>query len=57
MRRIIETTDKRFIGTVFDDTKPIILDGFDFVPTKKLDLGGGLIRYSNINYVILTEME
>jgi len=48
MRRIIETTDKRFIGTVFD---------FNFVPTKKLDLGGGLIRYSNINYVILTEME
>jgi len=57
MRRIIETTDKRFIGIVFDDTKPIILDGFNFVPTEKLDLGSGLIRYSNSNYVILTEMK
>jgi len=57
MRRIIATTDNQFIGTDFDDTKPIILDGFDFVPTKKIDLGGGLIRYSNSNYVILTEMK
>jgi len=55
MRRIIETTDNRFIGTEFDDRKPIVLDGFVFDSTQKQDLGGGLIRYSNSNYVILTE--
>jgi hypothetical protein len=48
IRQIIETTDKKYIGLVFDDQNPFILpDGILFTPTKIQDLGNGIIRYSN----------
>lgn len=56
IRRVIETTDGKYLGLEFDDTKPIITpDGITFEPTKVQDLGNGLIRYSNSNYVVLTK--
>jgi len=55
MRRIIETTDNKFIGTAFNERKPIKLDGNLFVPDNTKVFSNGLIQYSNSNYVILTE--
>lgn len=55
-RRVIETTDGKYIGVVFDDTKPLVSsDGIKFTPTKIQDLGDGLIRFSNAHYVVLTK--
>jgi len=55
IRRIIETTDGKFIGDVFDCEAHCLTDGSDFRPTHTQDLGGGIVRYSNSNYVILTK--
>jgi hypothetical protein len=55
MRRIIETTDDRFIGQVFDETKPVKLGGVLFIIDKVQKFGNGFIQYSNSNYVVLTE--
>lgn len=56
IRRVIETTDGKYVGLWFDDTKPFISpDGITFHPDKMQDLGGGLMRYSNSNYVVLTK--
>jgi hypothetical protein len=55
IRRIIETTDGKFIGDAFDDEVDFFTDGSDFRPTNTQDLGAGLVRYSNSNYVILTK--
>ena len=55
-RRVIETTDGKYIGLVFDDQEPLITpDGITFHPTKIQDLGNGIVRFSNSNYVALTE--
>ena len=57
MRRVIETTDNKYVGLVFDDTEPFKSpDGIMFHPTKVQDLGDGLMRYSNSNYVVLTQV-
>lgn len=54
IRRIIETTDGKYIGYRFDDTqKPLFVD-IEFVPDKVQHIGSGLVRYSNANYVVLT---
>lgn len=56
IRRIIETTDDKYVGFVFDDTKPFVgPDGIPFHPDKVQDLGGGLVRYSNSSYIITTK--
>ena len=56
MRRIIETTDGKYIGVVFDETQPIYKeDGVLFDVTKVQNLGSGYYRYSNSNYIILTK--
>jgi len=56
IRQIIETTDKKYIGLVFDDQDPFISpDGTLFTPTKIQDLGNGIIRYSNSHYVVTTK--
>ena len=56
MRRIIETTDGKYIGVVFDEDKPICFgDVVQFNYDKVQDLGNGFVRYSNSNYVILTK--
>jgi hypothetical protein len=55
IRRIIETTDNKFIGKLFDDEIFILADGTCFKYTKVQNLDNGLIRYSNSNYVVLTE--
>ena len=56
MRRIIETTDGKYIGKVFDENKPICFDDVVQFDTDKVqDLGNGFVRYSNSSYVILTK--
>ena len=56
IRRVVETTDGKYIGLVFDDQQPFISsDGIEFTPTKIQDLGGGTVRYSNVHYVVLTK--
>jgi len=56
IRQIIETTDKKYIGLVFDDKDPFISpDGILFIPTKIQDLGNGIIRYSNSHYIVTTK--
>lgn len=53
IRQVIETTDGKYVGLRFDDTKPFVSpEGIAFHPTKVQDLGGGLVRYSNSNYVV-----
>ncbi len=55
-RRIVETTDGKYLGLKFDGTKPFISpDGITFHPTKIQNLGNGYTRYSNSHYVILTK--
>jgi len=55
-RRVVETTDGKYIGLVFDDTKPLKSpDGITFHPTKVQDLGGGYVRYSNSNFSVLAK--
>jgi hypothetical protein len=55
-RKITETTDGKHIGHVFDDEKKLTLPSWgEFLPEKIQDLGGGLIRYSTVHYVILTK--
>jgi len=56
IRKIVETTDGKYIGLIFDDTKPFISpDGIEFKVDKIQDLGGGLVRYSNSNYIVLSK--
>ena len=56
MRKIIETTDGKYIGKVFDETEPICLDsGVQLDITKVQNLNNGYFRYSNSSYVILTK--
>jgi hypothetical protein len=55
IRQIIETTDGKYIGFVFDDQTAFILGGSLFRPTKIQDLGNGIIKYSNSNYVVTTK--
>ena len=55
IRRIIETTDNKFLGDPFDFKINKLTDGSDFRPTNIQDLGEGIIRYSNSNYVVLTK--
>ncbi len=56
-KRIVkETTDGKYVGLVFEDTKPLISpDGIEFKPTSVQNLGNGYKRYSNSHYVVLTE--
>ena len=55
MKQIIDTTDGKFIGLIFDPVEPLILDGVPFVPdTIKTD-SSGFTRYANSNYVIDTK--
>ncbi len=51
--QIIETTDGKYIGLIADTDKPMISpDGIEFHPAKVQDLGNGLYRFSNSNYII-----
>jgi len=55
-RQVVETTDGKYIGLVFDDKKPLVApDGVTFHPTKVQDLGNGFMQFSNSNYVELTK--
>ena len=52
MMQIISTTDQKYIGLVFDETQPLILDGVEFDIEKVQSLADGVVRLSNSNYVI-----
>ncbi len=52
MMQIILTTDHKYIGLVFDETQPLILDGVEFDIEKVQPLADGVVRLSNSNYVI-----
>jgi hypothetical protein len=52
MRQITETTDGRFVGLIFDEKKPLLLDGATFNPDTVQDFKDGTYRLSNSNYVI-----
>ena len=56
-QQIVETTDGKYIGLIFDDAQKgfISPDGIPFTPTKIQDLGDGYIRYSNTHYVVLAK--
>lgn len=51
-RQIISTTDGRFIGVVFDLDKPMVFEGFVFIPDKAEEQADGVLRLSNSSYVI-----
>ena len=53
--KIIDSTDDHFIGQTFERNldDPIILDNVEFHYNKIQDLGHGLYRYSNSNYIVL----
>lgn len=56
IRQIIETTDGKYIGTVFDDKDPFISpDGITFRPDKIQHFDEGYVRYSNSHYSVLTK--
>ena len=55
MRRIIDSTDDKNIGIVFNEDLPIVLYDVAFDVTKTQEISAGIIRYSNSNYTILTE--
>tara|TARA_B100000809_G_scaffold169737_1_gene167128 strand:+ start:104 stop:280 length:177 start_codon:yes stop_codon:yes gene_type:complete len=56
MKKIIETTDGKYLGLDIDDTQPsFVFNDWEFTPTKTQDLGNGFVRYSNSSYVILTK--
>lgn len=56
MQRIIRTTDGKYIGITFSKIEDLELpDGFLFEAYQVQQLTDGLARYSNTNYVILTE--
>jgi hypothetical protein len=56
MKKIIETTDGKYLGINIDDTQPtFIFKGWSFTPTNTQNLGGGYVQYSNTSYVILTK--
>ena len=52
MKKIISTTDGKFVGMEFDPSQPIILDGSEFMPDKVQNFPDGTSRYSNSSYVI-----
>lgn len=50
---ITATTDEHFLGMVFDDKSPIILNTFVFTPDfKPINLGNKIWRFYNSNYSI-----
>ena len=51
-RQIINTTDGRFIGAIFNPDEPMVFGGFLFTADKVEELADGVIRLSNSNYVI-----
>jgi len=56
MKQIIETTDGKFIGLQFETIEDLKLpNGFTFGSEKVQQVSGGLTRYSNRNYIILTK--
>lgn len=56
MKQIIETTDGKYIGLTFENIDDLELpDGCTFKSAKEQQLSGGLVRYSNTNYVLLTK--
>lgn len=56
IRKIVETTDGKYLGIVFDDRDPFISpDGITFRPDKIQDIGNGYLRYSNSHYSVLTK--
>ena len=57
LRKILETTDWKYVWLVFDDTKRFESpDGIVFHPEKIQDLWDGYVRYSNAHYVVLTKL-
>ena len=52
MKQIIETTDGKFIGLEFEEADGVLLDGVPFHPDKVTEVGDGIVRYANSNYVI-----
>ena len=56
IRRIIETTDGKYLGLTYDDSLEYISsDGIEFKPTLVQYLGDGYVRYSNTHYAVLTK--
>ena len=56
MKQIIETTAGKYIGLTFENIDDLELpDGCTFKSAKEQQLSGGLVRYSNTNYVLLTK--
>ena len=56
MMQIIQTTDKKYIGHVFDeDNLPLQLEHVEFMPDVIEPLGNGVVRFSNSNYVLLAK--
>jgi hypothetical protein len=53
MMQILQTTDKKFIGHVFDEKDlPLRFEGVEFVPDRVDELANGVTQFSNSNYVI-----
>lgn len=56
VRRIIETTDEKYIGLVIDNNKPFVSPSGDTFHVEMVqNLGTGLVRYSNSHYSVLTK--
>jgi hypothetical protein len=54
--RVIRTTDDKYIGFTFEHAESFALpDGIIFIPVKIQHIGGGLVQYSNVHYVILAK--
>ena len=56
-KRIIQTTDGKFIGDIFDEEVHHLKDGSPFIHTHTQDLGSGITRHFNSNYIVTTKEE
>jgi len=56
IERIVESTDNKFIGSIYDPAQDN-LKGLDFRPSIVKDVGNGFTRYSHSTYSILTKRD
>lgn len=52
MLSILDTTDGKYLGKVFDSEQPLFLSNSEFVPDKVIEVAPGEFRFSNSSYVI-----
>ena len=51
--KIIDTTDNKYVGHEIDiNARPILLGDTEFYPDKVVQIGEGIWRLYNTNYVI-----